>query len=81
MQSYVESKLTAIHRANFGCRVGEKCATLCTGVALALILPYLHIGWYRVIFCILTSRGKTGRGNYRRLPKAAEGSRRLQKAN
>jgi len=44
MQSFVESKLIGVHRASFTYRFGEKCATLCAGVALSLILPYLHVG-------------------------------------
>ena len=44
MQSYVESKLVGVHRLTFNYRLGEKCATLCAGVLLSLILPYLHLG-------------------------------------
>jgi len=49
MKSYVESKLIGIHRASFTYRFREKCATLCTGVVLSLILPYLHIGMYHIV--------------------------------
>ena len=44
MQSYVESKLIGVHRMTLSYRFGEKCATLFSGVALSIILPYLHIG-------------------------------------
>jgi len=44
MQSYIESKLIGVHRMTFTYRLGEKCATLFAGIALWLILPYLHIG-------------------------------------
>jgi len=50
MQSYAESKLIGVHQAMFTYRFGEKCATLLTGIAFSLILPYLHIGtymWYK----------------------------------
>jgi len=46
MQSYVESKLIGVHRMTFSYRFGEKCATLCAGVMLSVILPYLHIGMH-----------------------------------
>jgi len=49
MQSYVESKLIGVHRASFTYRFREKFATFCAGVALSLVLPYLHIGMYHTM--------------------------------